>query len=180
MKVVDLIRERLAADPRAFEGLSYREIAERVGRSESAIRVAFKELKLQTETTRKQRRVLRYCWKNRRRGFTVRSVAKKFGVGASFVVATLRGKLGARAKAFLARASDRYYRRKYASGKKVRSVFWLRDVEEKGRLGFDFTGKYWRRYYRLWLKKRRRDCPIDENGLPDYVGTMLRKLREDF
>lgn len=174
-RTVDLLRERISAD-RAFVGLSFREIAERLGRSESSVRQAFKALNLQTDVTRKQRRVLRYCWKNRRRGFTVRSVAKRYGVGTSFVVSTIRGKLGAKAKAFLARAADRYYRRKYAGGKKERSALWLRDIEEKGRFGFDFTGKYWKRYYRLWQRKRRRDAPVNDDGRPDYVATMLKAI----
>ena len=96
-------------------------------------------------------------------------------------------KLGERrAKRFIRHSIEKYWEYKYTHGKRVRSALWERDIKDRGLMGFDFTGDrglmgfdftgpYWQRYYKMWKNKRRKDCPVDDDGRPDYVATMLRR-----
>lgn len=174
-KVVHELQERLDADPRCLNAKSYADIARELGRSVSAVRVAWRELGLPPALNATQARIWRRVVELRRQGFTVRSVAKELGTSSALVFQVIRKQLGRRANRFVERAADRFYRRKYTRGRKVRPALWKRDIKEHGYMGFEFTKGYWKRYYKMWKNKRRKDCPVDDDGRPDYVATLLRR-----
>lgn len=121
-------------------------------------------------------RILRYLWKRRKKGFLPGRVLKKLDASWRDLYGALVEKLGERrAKRFIRHSIEKYWEYKYTHGKRVRSALWERDIKDRGLMGFDFTGPYWNRYYKMWKNKRRKDCPVDEDGRPDYVATMLRR-----
>lgn len=115
-------------------------------------------------TVKRDRELERYMWRRAKskRGFTVDDAARKTGRTTADVMRALATIYPdeKRRKRFLWRMRELKYKYKYTRGEKVRDQEWLDDVARVNGLGFEFTGVYWKRYRKLWWKRKRKERPL--------------------
>lgn len=105
----------------------------------------------------------------RKRGyFVMDALARHFGTSSSTIRKIIIPSFSSLAayKRFKRKMEERIFEARCTRAEKVRDQKWLDDIKRVNGLGFEFTGGYWRRYRKLWWRKRRKERPIENPNFP--------------